>query len=65
MARIFLLLMALLYVPRSSAEWFWQNPLPQGNHLYAVTFTDGNTGVAAGDFGTVLRTTDAGTSWRV
>lgn len=28
--------------------WFWQNPLPQGNPLYGISFTDANTGTAVG-----------------
>src|SRR5882757_6700790 len=55
-------------------HWVWQNPLPQGNTLYGVSFTDANTGTATGDngtiirtadgaSGTVLRTTDGGSTW--
>jgi hypothetical protein len=40
--------------------WFWQNPLPQGNWLNGVSFTDANTGTAVGSGGTILRTTDGG-----
>jgi photosystem II stability/assembly factor-like uncharacterized protein len=43
--------------------WFWQNPLPQGNHLIDVHFTDQNYGWAVGYIGTILKTTDAGNSW--
>jgi photosystem II stability/assembly factor-like uncharacterized protein len=45
------------------AQWFWQNPLPQGNPLSSVYFTDSNTGWAVGDAGTILRTTDGGNRW--
>jgi hypothetical protein len=45
------------------ARWVWQNPLPQGNTLYGVSFTDANTGTATGDDGTIVRTTDGGNSW--
>ncbi|MDH3216238.1 MAG: hypothetical protein OEN01_08095 [Candidatus Krumholzibacteria bacterium] len=38
--------------------WVWQNPLPQGNDLAAVSFVDAGTGVAVGAGGTILRTTD-------
>jgi photosystem II stability/assembly factor-like uncharacterized protein len=41
--------------------WSWSNPQPQGNVLRAIDFA-GGTGYAAGDNGTLLRTTD-GTSW--
>jgi photosystem II stability/assembly factor-like uncharacterized protein len=43
--------------------WNWGNPLPQGNTIRALDF-NGGTGYAAGDFGTLLRTTDAGATWR-
>jgi photosystem II stability/assembly factor-like uncharacterized protein len=42
--------------------WFWGNPVPQGNALFDTDFT-GTTGYAAGQFGTLLRTTDAGATW--
>ena len=29
--------------------WVWQNPLPQGNILNSVYFTDANNGYAAGN----------------
>src|SRR5215213_6410576 len=45
-----------------SSGWQWGNPLPQGNTLRAMSFA-GTTGYAVGDFGTLLKTTDGGTSW--
>ncbi|MCW3023966.1 MAG: hypothetical protein JWR30_3288 [Conexibacter sp.] len=45
-----------------SSGWLWGNPLPQGNTLRAMTFS-GPTGYAVGDFGTLLKTTDAGDTW--
>lgn len=42
--------------------WFWGNPLPQGNTIAALDFF-GNRGYAAGAFGTILRTDDAGATW--
>ena len=61
-----LLSVAALGTPLSSAlayEFFWGNPVPQGNPLQAITMIDGTTGVAVGQAGAVLRTTDAGTTW--
>ena len=46
-----------------NAQWYWQNPLPQGNPLYSVCFTDANTGTAVGSSGTILRTTNGGVMW--
>ena len=45
-----------------SSGWQWGNPLPQGNTLRAISFA-GGVGYSAGDFGTLLRTGDAGTTW--
>ncbi|MFL5818077.1 MAG: WD40/YVTN/BNR-like repeat-containing protein [Conexibacter sp.] len=45
-----------------SSGWQWGNPLPQGNTVRATSFA-GATGYAAGDFGTLLKTTDGGSTW--
>ncbi len=45
-----------------ASGWQWGNPLPQGNTLRTMAFS-GSTGYAAGDFGTLLKTTDGGTTW--
>jgi photosystem II stability/assembly factor-like uncharacterized protein len=45
-----------------SSGWQWGNPLPQGNTVRAMSFA-GAIGYAAGDFGTLLRTTDGGSTW--
>src|SRR6266481_6044467 len=49
----------------AGAHWVWQNPLPQGNTLYGVSFTDANTGIATGDNGTIIWTTDGGNTWAI
>ncbi len=47
-----------------SAGWLWGNPLPQGNTLHDIAFVPGTTtGYAVGDFGTIVKTTDAGVTW--
>jgi photosystem II stability/assembly factor-like uncharacterized protein len=45
-----------------SSGWQWGNPLPQGNTLRSMSFAGAN-GYAAGDFGTLLRTSDGGATW--
>ncbi|MBL0175885.1 MAG: hypothetical protein IPP94_11575 [Ignavibacteria bacterium] len=47
----------------AQGDWHWQHPLPQGNSLNDVAFATSDTAVAVGDFGTMLRTTDGGTTW--
>jgi photosystem II stability/assembly factor-like uncharacterized protein len=42
--------------------WNWGSPRPQGQTIKALEF-DGARGYAAGDFGTVLVTDDAGATW--
>jgi len=42
--------------------WFWGNPQPQGNTIRGIAFA-GSRGYAAGDFGTLLSTEDAGATW--
>jgi photosystem II stability/assembly factor-like uncharacterized protein len=45
-----------------SSGWQWGNPLPQGNTVRAMSFA-GASGYAAGDFGTLLKTSDGGSTW--
>jgi photosystem II stability/assembly factor-like uncharacterized protein len=51
--------------PAGTAQWVWQNPLPQGNDLIDVKMLDSKTGIAVGWGGTILRTTDGGQNWRL
>jgi photosystem II stability/assembly factor-like uncharacterized protein len=46
-----------------ASGWQWGNPVPQGNTLRTMSFVPGGTGYAAGDFGTLLKTVDGGTTW--
>ena len=50
-------------VSGQTSDWFWQNPLPQGNDLSSVSFIDEFTGYVVGDAGTIIKTTDGGDSW--
>jgi photosystem II stability/assembly factor-like uncharacterized protein len=43
--------------------WCWQSPLPGGEGLSAVAAVSDQLAWAAGDYGTVLRTTDGGNTW--
>ena len=58
-----ILLLHLLITQICFAQWFWQNPLPQGNGLSSVKFISSSVGWAVGDYGTILKTTDGGTTW--
>ena len=46
----------------SQSGWRWGNPQPQGNELRAIDFAGGR-GYAVGEFGTIVRTDDGGTSY--
>ncbi len=46
-----------------NGEWTWQNPLPHGHTFNDVHFADANVGIAVGDYGTIVRTTDGGATW--
>ena len=58
-------LTSLLSALYAFPQWRWQNPLPQGNGLYSVCFTNSVTGYAVGDAGTILKTTDGGLNWTI
>jgi photosystem II stability/assembly factor-like uncharacterized protein len=45
-------------------DFFWQNPLPQGNTLNDVAAVDASTAWVAGDYGTIMKTTDGGATWQ-
>lgn len=47
------------------AQWYWQNPLPQGNALNDVQYLDQNTIIAAGSVGTFIRSADGGNTWNI
>jgi photosystem II stability/assembly factor-like uncharacterized protein len=63
MKRFILFLFVFGTVSQAQYNWFWQNPLPQGNHLNDVKFISSTTGWAVGEYGTILKTTNGGTTW--
>ena len=68
MRRLILLFVAFLFFQLTAIAqdgWFWQNPLPQGNSLKDIYVFDENTAIAVGNAGTVMKTTDSGTSWNI
>jgi len=58
-----LILSCLFIFSTANAQWFWQNPLPQGNDLYSVHLIDTNTGWMVGILGTICKTTNGGLTW--
>lgn len=47
------------------SNWYWQNPLPQGNGLFRVQFVNSTDAYAVGTAGTIMKTTDAGVTWNI
>src|SRR5262249_31446710 len=47
----------------AQSGWFWQNPLPQGNGLFAAAAPGSSTVVVVGNLGTILRTDDGAATW--
>ena len=62
MKKLFYILL-LMFPVVAFPQWFWQNPLPQGNPLTSIKFTDANTGYAVGYYGTIIKTTNGGSNW--
>jgi len=66
MKKIGLVLSLVLFFSVSfqvNAQWFWQNPLPQGNTILDSYFLDNNNGWAVGRYGACTKTTDGGETW--
>ena len=55
----------LLLCNTANAQWFWQNPLPQGHLLKSVKFVSSNIGWAVGESGALIKTTNGGETWLV
>ena len=60
---IFAMICAISYA-QENPDWFWQNPIPQGNTLSAVQVVDANTIIAAGG-GTIMKSTNSGSDWKI
>lgn len=58
---ILILLMGISLM--ANAQWEWQWPLPHGNRMFSVKFTDELNGFVVGGGGTIQRTTDGGHTW--
>ncbi|GAB1350913.1 hypothetical protein MASR1M107_31280 [Ignavibacteriales bacterium] len=58
------LLILLTFSSILNAQWLWQNPLPQGNWLFDVKYTNPETAMAVGADGTIIKTTDGGGNWQ-
>ena len=65
---ILLIVLAITLIPSGltgQTSWQWVNPLPQGNLLNGVTSVNQDTLFAVGDNGTIIKTSNGGTTWLV
>jgi photosystem II stability/assembly factor-like uncharacterized protein len=58
-------LLTLLFPFLTFSQWNWQNPLPQGNSLSSVFFTNSQTGYVVGSGGTIMKTINGGITWTI
>ena len=68
MKKLLLQIVALLLFSLTTVaqeDWFWVNPLPQGNDLNDVFVLEENTIIAVGDRGTLLRSENGGAGWEI
>ncbi len=49
----------------AQAQWQWLNPLPQGDGITDLFFISNTTGFATTNGGTILKSSNAGTSWEI
>jgi photosystem II stability/assembly factor-like uncharacterized protein len=61
--KISLLVFTLSISVSAQEGWFWQNPLPQGNTINDIDFFDEYFGLAVGNTGTIIKTSDGGLTW--
>lgn len=58
-----LLIILLLVTQTNYSQWINQNPVPNGNDLWSVFFTDDNNGWIVGSDGFINKTSNAGIDW--
>jgi photosystem II stability/assembly factor-like uncharacterized protein len=64
MKKLFCILMFLIPIV-VFPQWQLNYPLPTGNTLSSVWFTNANTGYAVGDAGTIIKTNNGGSNWTI
>ena len=58
------LIIILISVQVTEAQWIWQNPVPQGNTLNAIQMLNSSTVYAVGEYGSAIKSTDSGQTWK-
>jgi photosystem II stability/assembly factor-like uncharacterized protein len=62
---ILLFLFVFVAVGYSQGNWKLLFPSPTTNQIVGMYFIDGQTGWSVGEYGTILKTTDAGITWTI
>ena len=60
-----MLLLFPIYSAIIAQQWSWVNPYPTGEQINQCYFLNEQNGFAIGNFGTLLRTIDRGTTWEL
>ena len=47
----------------AQANWYWSNPMPQGNQVNSVKFRDFQNGFGVCSSGSIIKTTNGGLNW--
>jgi photosystem II stability/assembly factor-like uncharacterized protein len=61
----FVLILLFNHTAFTQEDWFWENPLPQGNDLKDVWVQNQNTIFTVGDRGTLLHSDNGGADWEI
>jgi photosystem II stability/assembly factor-like uncharacterized protein len=64
---VIIIALTLLLCPALTGQtsWQWVNPLPQGNLLNGIDAVNADTIFAVGDYGTIIKSSNGGTTWLV
>jgi photosystem II stability/assembly factor-like uncharacterized protein len=62
---LYLLILLPIFADGQEGNFKWQNPLPQGNDLNGVSCASGRYAWAAGQAGTIIKSTDKGVNWEI
>lgn len=62
------LILVLIFITSYSSlysQWYWQNPLPQGNTLRSVHISKSGFSTVVGDFGTIITSNNNFNTWKL
>lgn len=64
-SQIFFIWVSICLSFQAFPQWTWRNPLPQGHNLESSWFFSPDSGIFVGSGGTIMKTTDGGSSWSI